>query len=216
MKSEPKKKDENYFKSFVKSFGLTRLEDDEPLESAKPVEIKTAIDSMPKPPSVPQKEAKVEAKPKLTAYITPGQIIDGSITVSDDMVVEGTVNGDIISSCDVLIKGTVNGNIKAENVEIFNAEVVGNIDAKFNAILFDCTVDGNIKAENIDVNGQVSGNVSANNLCSISENAVVNGDVSSKAFVVKQNALINGTINMRRDNTNTTTTPQTSNDTTAE
>lgn len=119
-----------------------------------------------------------------------------TIVLSDDIVIEGVVNWNIDCSGNVVIKGKINGNIYGNNIEICKAEINGNIDAKSNLNLSDCSIVGNIIAENIVINGHIEGNIETRELCTICENAVISGDISAVALVVKKHSRINGKINM--------------------
>lgn len=204
MGNEKRKKGESILKSFSKSFSLIREDDELDQNDNFSAEEEARQAAYVAPSSVQEDEqaasspAQVAPAQKLTAYITPGQVVNGSIVLSDDIVIDGEVNGDIISSGNILLKGKVIGNIKSNNIEIVGATVVGNVEVSSNINMVGCNIEGNIAADNIDINGRITGNVSASSVCSIHENAVVNGDVASEAFVVKKNAVINGTISMHK------------------
>lgn len=134
--------------------------------------------------------------PKVVAYITKGQVINGSIISSDEIVIEGVVNGDIESSADVTVTGQVNGNIIGNTINIDGATVTGNIKARATLYLCKCQVTGDISGESIEVNGNIDGSITAIESCDILENAVVHGDVISSVLTVKKNALIKGNITM--------------------
>ena len=141
-------------------------------------------------------EIKESIPSRSTAYITIGQTINGSIVLSDDVIIEGTVNGDVDSSGNVVIRGKVNGNIKGDNIDINKADVSGDIEAQSNLNISNCKIIGNVTANTVEINGHIDGNIITKELCCISEEAVINGNISARLLVVKENSKINGQITM--------------------
>ena len=72
--------------------------------------------------------------------------INGSIELSEGVIIYGKVNGDVVTNGPVRIakNALIKGNVKGSDVRV-GGEVMGNIDAKGQVVLGkDCKLKGNI------------------------------------------------------------------------
>jgi len=93
-----------------------------------------------------------------------------------------SIVGDIHSEGDFRIDGTVEGSIRAEG------RVIIGKDGK---------VKGLIECTNADIEGEVSGNISVNDMLTLKSTAIVNGDVIIGKLTVEPGASFNATCSMK-------------------
>lgn len=94
------------------------------------------------------KQAKPSRPREFTTHINDGTDIDGKITFSGTVLLNGRVRGEITSTDTLVVgeKGVVNASIRAGVVEV-SGEVVGNISATERIELHpSCRVYGDIEA----------------------------------------------------------------------
>jgi len=107
-------------------------------------------------PSQPAARPSVPTQPGGTfngTYIGPNITIDGTITGSEKVLIEGTVRGKIDMSGELLvgIKARVEATVHAKNVTV-EGKLTGDISADDRVeLVASSTVDGNIKAPKIVV-----------------------------------------------------------------
>lgn len=107
-------------------------------------------DSAPSPPA-----ARRDAPP-LTAgatFIGPNMIIEGTLSGSEPVVIEGSVKGNIKLTADLRVgtKGRIEATVHARNV-VLEGKLSGDVSADERVeLVASATVDGNIKAPKIVV-----------------------------------------------------------------
>ena len=104
-------------------------------------------------------------QPPIRSLIAPGTVIEGNITFTDGLRIDGEVNGDIKAS-----EGAASILVVSELA----------------------TVNGHIQAEHVVINGRVVGPVHATELLELQPKAKIAGDVSYKALEMHQGAVISG------------------------
>ncbi|WP_067517060.1 bactofilin family protein [Endozoicomonas ascidiicola] len=96
---------------------------------------------------------------------------------------ETTINGDISFSGSVHIEGNVQGNITSDNGQL--------------TIIKTANIEGDIHAQNMTIYGTVNGNVYAEEYLELISGAVINGKVFYNVIEVAKGAQVNGTIEYR-------------------
>ncbi|HKR66206.1 MAG TPA: polymer-forming cytoskeletal protein [Thermoanaerobaculia bacterium] len=109
----------------------------------------------PAPPTTPRSDTRAGSAPTQPGgtFIGPNVIIDGKITGSELVTVEGTVRGDINVTSDLRVgtKARIEATVHARNVTV-EGKVTGDISADDRVeLVASATVDGNIKAPKIVV-----------------------------------------------------------------
>jgi cytoskeletal protein CcmA (bactofilin family) len=100
-----------------------------------------------------------------TTLVAPGAVIDGTITFTGVLEIEGRVNGNILAAGD-------------------EQAVV--------RVLQGGHVHGNVSAPLIVVNGTVTGNVHSTDHAELAARAVINGDVRYNLLEMSKGAQVNG------------------------
>ncbi|MFL6245970.1 MAG: polymer-forming cytoskeletal protein [Thermoanaerobaculia bacterium] len=106
----------------------------------------------------PTPAPRLDARPNSTpptggTFIGPNVTIEGTVTGSEPIVIEGTVRGNINLSADVLVgtKARIEATVHARNVTV-EGKLTGDISADDRVeLIASATVDGNIKAPKIVV-----------------------------------------------------------------
>lgn len=112
-----------------------------------------ALFSKDTPPARPQARPDGAAMAPGTAFIGPAITIEGTISGSELLLVEGTVKGKINTNADVILgkQARVEATVHARNVTV-EGKVTGDISADQRVeLVATATVDGNIKAPKIVV-----------------------------------------------------------------
>lgn len=103
-------------------------------------------------PSRPQ--ARADGHPQLTqTFIGPNVVLEGKISGSETVVIEGSVRGEINLSADLRIggKARVEATVHAKNV-VIEGRLTGDVSADERVeLIASASVDGNIKAPKIVV-----------------------------------------------------------------
>ncbi|MGZ5493679.1 MAG: bactofilin family protein [Thermoanaerobaculia bacterium] len=107
------------------------------------------------PPPRPQPPVATPTAPgaPLVTFFGPNVVVDGTITGTEPVVVEGTVRGKINLNSDLRIgtKARVEATVHAKNVTI-EGKLTGDVSADDRVeLIMTATVDGNIKAPKIIV-----------------------------------------------------------------
>lgn len=106
-------------------------------------------------PSAPRGDGRAGAAPvqPVGTFIGPNVVIDGAVSGSDPLVVEGTVRGKINVTSDLRIgtKARVEATVHARNVTV-EGKVTGDVSADDKVeLVTTANVDGNIRAPRIVV-----------------------------------------------------------------
>lgn len=150
----------------------------------------TGSDFAPKAPVVALRET----------YINAATVINGSISVKTDIVIEGRITGDVSAKNNVDISGKIDGNIDGDMVAINGGYVIGNVTAKSDFTSdSSAVIIGDIVAQNFRSDGKVKGNLKIGETISLSGNAVVFGNVTSKSINIQDGAVIKGNLQILSD-----------------
>ena len=107
-----------------------------------------------KEPAPPRPQARADAAPPAgQSYIGPNLALEGKITGSEPLLVEGSVRGEINLNADLRIgpKARVEATVHARNV-VIEGKLAGDVSADQRVeLITTATVDGNIKAPKIVV-----------------------------------------------------------------
>ncbi len=172
----------------VNSDNKVEKEIDEPIRVEAPNRPIADLDVPSKAPSVVLKET----------YINSATVINGSISVKTDIVIEGRITGDVMAENNVNISGKIDGNIEGNVVCVNGGYVIGNVNAKSNLTTdSSAVIIGDIIAENFNSDGKVKGNLKISNAVSLSSNAVIFGNVTSKSINIQDGAVIKGNLQIQ-------------------
>jgi len=127
------------------------------------------------------------------SYISKGTTIMGSITTTDDVIVEGTVWGGITGEKHVEIAGTLKGDASASSVLVSGKRFEGTLRCTGSAVIkASCVMIGDITAETLRLEGAVKGNVSIQKEAVITSSAVLKGDLHAASLQQDYGALAEG------------------------
>ena len=156
--------------------------------------------------AIPGKSAAPAFVPKKEeSYISTDVVINGSVSATGNIVIDGRVNGDVTTENDITVRGNVEGNISAQTVKISEATVKGDVTSKDSiSIVKDSTIEGNINGKNAEVNGCVHGNIIVEQTAVIMSSASVNGDITAGLISVLEGAVIKGNVHVTGGKTRAT------------
>jgi len=139
-------------------------------------------------PEEPREEAEV-------AVISSTTRIDGNITTSGSIVVNGDVQGNVTTKGNLVLSGNTTGEIFCNSILIDTKESNSDIIAEENIIVSEgTTINGNVNCKNISISGAITGDVTATGCVIVKSTAVINGNVSAKQIGVECGAVVNGKV----------------------
>jgi len=132
---------------------------------------------------IPKEKAK--PKPSVSTIISKGIKVEGNISGSDFVQIDGTLNGNItIANVTIGKTGTVNGVIRAENVSI-EGELKGEIYCNDLEIKRTGRVSNKIETVNLLISGAVIGDIVSQSIVTISKEGKVKANtIHSKKVVI--------------------------------
>ena len=113
--------------------------------------------------SSPESRSQVEER-RTTAWIGQGVVIEGRITSSQDLRIDGSVEGTIEVGDHLLIVGT------------------------------GAVIKANLVARSLLISGTVIGNVTVTDRLDVKETASVRGDISAPRLIMVDGAMVNGKV----------------------
>ncbi|MDD2569201.1 MAG: polymer-forming cytoskeletal protein [Clostridia bacterium] len=135
--------------------------------------------------------------------ITDDVVVDGSISSKSDIRLNCIVNGNVTSEAKIFIAGTIEGDVKGSSIALNNAHVKGNIICQDDISMDQSSVlIGDVKCQRLDSNGKIEGSVDAVLAVTLRNESKLLGNLSAQSLVVQEGAVINGNINIKRDNRN--------------
>lgn len=140
------------------------------------------------------------AKDKNTAEysctrVTSTMVINGSITSSDNLLIEGQVFGDVSTTADLTASNLIIGNVEAANMAFNTARIKGNINTDGALAIGDSTIIiGNLDAVALKVAGKIHGDVKAEESVLLTDSALVVGDIEAAVVTTQPGSRINGAI----------------------
>ncbi len=144
---------------------------------------------------ISQKEAEViqkvqpkprpKPKPRTETIISKGIKVEGNISGSDFVQINGMLEGNIIiSNVTIGPSGIVKGTIKAENVSI-EGELKGQVECEDIEIKRTGRVSNKIECVNLLISGAVIGNIKAQNMITISKEGKIKAEnIQSKKVII--------------------------------
>lgn len=101
-----------------------------------------------------------------------------------------------VSSACVIVKGTIiEGDFKSNSDTRMDGIIKGNVTCSARMIMGkDATIEGNVKTKQASISGVFTGDLSVDDLLSLTETAKVDGTVTAKQIEVSEGALLNGTV----------------------
>jgi len=166
----------------------------------------------------PNTQPKAKPAPASTANtgtaISKNMKIEGNISGTDTLSVEGTLIGDVtVNNLTIGKNGSITGTITAKKV-IVNGNVNGSITCQDLDIMHHGYVTNSIHAKKVTVSGEITGDVLAENSINItptgkiktnslsSQHVTVNGTIegrvsASELLSVGSNGLVNGEISVK-------------------
>src|SRR5687768_3434124 len=91
----------------------------------------------------------------------------------------------------------VKGNLKCSNDLWFDGLIAGDIDAGGAVTIGpNASVTGNISGVDLTIAGQVHGNLNIKNFLSVTDGAVVTGDIKTGGLEVAKGAILSGSLQM--------------------
>ena len=127
--------------------------------------------------------------------ITPNMVINGDISSSDNLLIEGQVFGNVNTSADVTANNLIVGNIQAGSVALNSARIKGDLSMDGTLAIGESTiVVGAVSADALKVAGKVRGDIVVKESALITESALVVGDITAAFVSTQAGARINGSI----------------------
>ena len=127
--------------------------------------------------------------------ISNGMTVIGNIDSEEAIFVDGKVNGNITTSADVGINGLVTGDIAGRNIHFQNAGVRGTTIASGSVTLGkNAVIVGDVTAEELSIDGKIKGTARAFNKVVLESNSLVSGEVISNGISIRDGARISAAI----------------------
>ena len=131
----------------------------------------------------------------LCTRITPNMVVNGDISSSDNLLIEGQVFGNIDTSADVTANNLIVGNVKAGSVALNSARIKGDLEMDGALAIGDSTiVIGNVAADALKIAGKVRGDINVKESALLTETALIVGDITAAFVTTQSGARINGSI----------------------
>lgn len=145
---------------------------------------------------------EVEKMPDTDLYtsISRNAEVVGNIVTSDNLEVYGSIEGNINSEALVKVYGTVNGQISCATLIASGAKITGDITCnELVEVRGSTDIEGDIFCNSAIVSGNLLGNITAEHSTSLSETAVVSGNISTPEFEVAKGAVLNGSVSIKKE-----------------
>ena len=142
--------------------------------------------------AAPVEEELPEATDEV-AEITKGMSVEGNISATGSINLNGKVKGDVASNGKLSINGEIIGNSSAREVFTNNARVMGDIKSNGSVKIGNGTVIvGNVYGTSAVIAGAVRGEIDIKGPVIVDATAVVQGDIKSKSVQINNGAVIDG------------------------
>lgn len=126
-------------------------------------------------------------------------VLNGDVTLHDDLVLYGAIKGNIISDKNVTIYGNVEGTITCHNAILDSAEIKGDITCDGQIQLSESTiVQGNVVASTLRCGGKIRGNVTISDSVHFQSTAVIIGDVICDDMEIERGAFLQGSVKITK------------------
>ena len=128
-----------------------------------------------------------------TAIITPGMVIDGSVTSDGNMELRGKITGNVKIKGKLSATGKIFGDTIANEVFLDGAEIRGAISAKESVkIANESVVIGDISANAAAIAGAVKGDIDVKGPVILDSTAIIMGNIKSMSVQINNGAVIEG------------------------
>lgn len=133
----------------------------------------------------PKEQPKPKPKQNVAALISKGIRVEGNISGTDFLHIDGTINGNItITNVTIGPSGVVNGVVRAENVAI-EGELKGEVYCSDLDVKRSGKVSNKIEALHLLVSGVVIGDIVSDNIITVAREGKVKGkDIKSKKVII--------------------------------
>lgn len=136
-------------------------------------------------------------KPKQLSVISKDMVIDGNITTSTDVRIDGKVKGTVRSEAAIQCGGTIEGDVFCDHISMVGCRIQGDVNARTKVLLdANSVVIGDIAACDLEVKGKMQGNIKAAGMAEICESAVLMGNISAERIALKEGASLRGVVEM--------------------
>lgn len=126
-------------------------------------------------------------------------VLNGDITLSDDLVVYGTIKGNIKSEKNITIYGNVEGTITCQNAILDSADIIGDITCGDSMQLSEATVVyGNVKASTLLSGGKIKGNTVVTDIVHLLSTAAILGDVTCGDIEIERGSFLEGNVKVTK------------------
>lgn len=132
-----------------------------------------------------------------SSVISEDTIIEGNISGSSSIQVNGRIKGNLTTTKDVISKGIIEGDIKATNISLSRCSIKGNINAS--GILnvdSESIVVGNVEAGSVEISGRIKGDIKADEMAVLKNAALVLGNLTAKSVSLEAGAGLKGRLDI--------------------
>jgi cytoskeletal protein CcmA (bactofilin family) len=136
-----------------------------------------------------------EEKPRSLSVISEDAYIDGDVTTSGNIEVQGGISGNVRAKGAVDVRGAIRGSVSGEKLGLYGCTVQGDMRAT-TGILIDAEsmVIGDVKTKNIYLDGKLKGNIESEDVSLLRSNAYYVGDIVTGSIAIEGGATISGNI----------------------
>ena len=128
-----------------------------------------------------------------TAVITTGMKIEGNITSTGSLDIQGEIKGDVTCNGKLSVTGTVTGNSNSSEFFADSAKIEGEITSVGTVkIGLGSVVIGNVKATSAVIAGAIKGDIDVQGPVVVDTSAVVVGNIKSRSVQINNGAVIEG------------------------
>ena len=135
-----------------------------------------------------------------STHISSTMVINGEIRSNDNIKIDGQVYGNIHTSANLISSSLIIGDITAMNASLLSAHTKGNIslDGQLEVGTGSILI-GDVSCDMVRVSGKVKGNLDVRESITLSQSALVSGDIIADSISAEPGTRINGTLSTRSD-----------------
>jgi len=129
------------------------------------------------------------------SLISQDTYIDGNIITEGHIEVRGSVKGDIRAKGNVSVTGAIKGDIEGDKIGLYSCKIRGDLHAG-TGIVEDAgsVIIGDVDTANIIMDGKLKGDIRADNVVVLRNNAYYLGNVVAGSIAIENGAVISGSI----------------------
>lgn len=133
-----------------------------------------------------------------TTLIAKGTKIEGSITTTGPLQIDGEIKGNILKTEYVTVTGTVTGDIVCNTLRANGAKITGEVAASNKIeISNNGVIIGNVNTSSMTLLGSVQGNIIAKENVEILATSKVTGDIAASTISIEKGAIIDGRLSIQ-------------------